>query len=110
MEKITIDEFHKVEIKIGEIISALNIEGSEKLLKLSVNFGEERPRQVLSGIAKYVKPEDLIGVKCPFITNLPERSMMGLQSEAMIMAASTEEGIFSLLKAEKGIPAGTKVK
>lgn len=110
MEKITIDDFHKVEIKIGEILSAEPIEKSDKLLKLSVNFGEESPRQVLSGIAKHVKPEEIVGVKCPFITNLPEREMMGLKSQAMIMAASTDDGIFTLLNASKEIPVGTKVK
>ena len=109
MDKITIDDFHKVEIKIGEILSAEPVPNSEKLLKLTVNFGEESPRQVLSGIAKYVKPEDVVGVKCPFITNLPEREMMGLKSQAMIMAASTDDGIFTLLNATKEIPAGTKV-
>jgi methionyl-tRNA synthetase len=110
MEHISIDDFHKVEIRIGEIKSAEPIEGSEKLLKLKVDFGEENNRQVLSGIAKYVKPEDLIGVKCPFITNLPPREMMGLKSEAMIMAASTDDGVFTLLKADGLIKVGTKVK
>ncbi len=110
MEEIKIEDFHKVEIKIGEIKSAEKIDGSDKLLKLSVDFGEEKPRQVLSGIAKYVTAESLVGIKCPFITNLPLRVMMGLESQGMIMAASTEKGEFTLLKASNDIPPGTKVK
>ncbi|MEK7567690.1 MAG: methionine--tRNA ligase [Patescibacteria group bacterium] len=110
MDKISIDDFHKVEIKIGEIKSAEKIEGSDKLLKLSVDFGEEKLRQVLSGIAKYVTAESLVGLKCPFITNLPIRVLMGLESQAMIMAASSDSGEFTLLKADHKIPPGTKIK
>ena len=87
MEPISIDDFKKVEIRIGEIQSAEKIEGSEKLLKLIVNFGDHN-RQVLSGIAAYFPdPSALIGKKCPFVTNLAPRSMMGLESHAMILAA-----------------------
>lgn len=86
MEPISIDDFKKVEIKIGEIKSAEKIEGSEKLLKLQVNFGSE-DRQVLSGIAAHFpNPQDLVGKKCPFVTNLAPRMMMGLESQAMILA------------------------
>lgn len=107
---ITIDDFKKVEIRAGKIISAEAIEGSEKLLKLSVDFGEENPRRVLSGIAKYIKPEDLIGTVCAFVTNLEPRQMMGMESQAMIMAFSTDDGKFSLLKIPDEIPIGTVVK
>ncbi|MBP9711238.1 MAG: methionine--tRNA ligase [Candidatus Pacebacteria bacterium] len=86
MEPLSIDDFKKVEIKIGEIKSAEKIEGSEKLLKLLVNFGSE-DRQVLSGIAAHFpNPQDLVGKKCPFVTNLAPRMMMGLESQAMILA------------------------
>lgn len=86
MEPISIDDFKKVEIRIGEIKSAEKIEGSEKLLKLIINFGDH-DRQVLSGIAAYFPdPSALIGKKCPFVTNLVPRTMMGLESQAMILA------------------------
>jgi methionine--tRNA ligase beta chain len=86
MEQISIDDFKKVEIKVGEIISAEKIEGSEKLLKLKVNFGTEE-RQVLSGIAAFFnEPLELVGKRCLFVTNLAPRMMMGLESQAMIMA------------------------
>ncbi len=85
-EHISVDDFKKVEIKIGEIKSAEKIEGSEKLLKLMVNFGTEE-RQVLSGIAAHFPdPSTLVGKCCPFVTNLAPRMMMGLESQAMILA------------------------
>lgn len=86
MEHISIDDLSKVEIRVGEIRSAEPIEGSDKLLKLRVNFGSE-DRQVLSGIAKFFTDAGaLVGKRCAFVTNLPPRTMMGLESQAMILA------------------------
>lgn len=106
---ITIDDFKKVEIKAGKIISAEPVEGSEKLLKLSVDFNEEQPRQVLSGIAKYITPEELVGTTCAFVTNLEPRNMMGMESQAMILAFSGE-GFFSLLKIPNEVAPGSLVR
>lgn len=107
---ITIDEFKKGEISIGKILSVEIVEGSEKLLKLSVDFAEERPRTVVSGIRKYFEdPQTLVGVKCAFATNLEPRPLMGLTSEAMILAVSTDT-TFSLLRVSEDTPVGTKVK
>ncbi len=104
---ITIDDLKKIEIKIGKIISAEKIEGSDKLLKLSVDFGEEAPRQVISGIGKtFTEPTDLVGTLSPFVTNLEPRSIMGLESQAMIFAAS-HDGTLALLRPTAEIPAGT---
>lgn len=112
---INIEDFAKVEMRAGKIVSAEPVEGSEKLLKLSVDFNEETPRQVLSGIAKFIKPEDLVGTICTFVTNLEPREIMGLKSEAMIMALSgkspeNEKEFFSLLKVSDNIPPGSSVK
>jgi len=110
---INIEDFAKVEIRAGKILSAEPVEGSEKLLKLSVDFNEENPRQVLSGIAKHISPEELVGITCAFVTNLEPRQMMGLESEAMIMAfsGSSEQGeFFSLLKVPPEVTPGTLVK
>jgi methionyl-tRNA synthetase len=101
-KKISIEDFAKVEIKLGTIVEAVPVEGSDKLLRLSVDFGEEREiesesgnieierhlRNVFSGIKKYVKIEDILCKQFPFVTNLEPRKMMGEYSEAMIMAAS----------------------
>lgn len=95
---------------VGEIVKVEIIEESEKLLKLSVNFGEENPRTVVSGIRKYFSdPQELVGVKCAFVTNLEPRQLMGITSEAMILAVSTDDE-FSLLRVKEVIPPGTKVK
>lgn len=107
---INIDDFKKTEITVGEIKIVEDVEGSEKLLKFTVDFGEERPRTVLSGIKKYfADSQTLVGTKCPFVTNLEPRPLMGMTSEAMILAVSTDTA-FSLLKVGEEIPVGTKVK
>ena len=107
---INIDDVKKVEITVGRILSAEVIEGSDKLLKLSVDFGEERPRTVVSGIRKHFEnPSDLVGTKCGFVTNLEPRPLMGLTSEAMILAASTDTE-FSLLRVDEQMKPGAKVK
>ncbi len=88
---INIDDFAKVEMKIGNVVSAELVEGSEKLLKLKVSFGEDE-RQVISGIAKSYSPEELVGKNFAFVTNLEPRTIMGLESQAMIMAADGKNG------------------
>ncbi len=108
---ITIDDFHKVEIKIGEILSAEKVENADKLLRLSVDFGEESPRQIVSGISSYFpEPTALIGKKCAFATNLEPRTIRGLESNGMILAVSTEDGKFSLLETGKDIPPGEAIR
>lgn len=107
---ITIDDFKKLEIKIGEIVSVEKVEGSEKLLKLSVIMGEENPRQVVSGIATYYPdPQVLCGKKCAFAANLEPRKIMGLESQGMILAVSGE-GFFSLLETGKDVTPGSQVR
>ena len=112
---ITKDDFNKVEMRAGKILSAKPIEGSEKLLKLLVDFGPTSAdgfggtKQVLSGIAKYVKPEELAGVTCTFVTNLEPKKILDLESQAMIMAVSGDN-FFSLLKLSQDVPPGTVVK
>src|SRR3989344_5763225 len=97
---ITIDDFKKAEIKAGKILSVEEIEGSDKLLKLKVDLGESEPRQIISGIKKYFPdPQALVGVTCAFVANLEPRSIMGLDSQGMIMASlgdSPAGEIFSL--------------
>lgn len=109
MDKVAIDDFAKLEFKVGTIVQAEQIEGSEKLLKLSVDFGEENPRQVLSGIKLYYKPEDLQGKQFVFITNLEPRKMMGLESQAMIMAADADEDVI-LITPQKQVPPGSRIR
>lgn len=106
---ISIDDFAKVEMRVGEILSAEPIEGSDKLLKLTVNFGTEE-RQVLSGIKKHVDPAAIVGKKFAFATNLAPRMIMGLESQAMILAVGGDgETPFAILEAPAATP-GARVR
>ncbi len=105
---ISIDDFAKVEIKVGTVLSVEEVEGSEKLYKLSVDLGEENPRQILSGIKKWYKPEQLVEKQFIFVANLEPRMMMGLESEGMIMATGDDKPI--LLKPSKKVTPGSKIR
>lgn len=110
-QKIPYDDFAKVEMKVGKILTAEKIPETDKLLKLSVDFGEEKVRQIVSGISLYFPdPSILVGRSCLFVTNLEPRVIRGQESNGMILALSTEDGKFSLLEPNKDIPIGTKVK
>lgn len=106
---ISIDDFAKIELRVGKVLSAEPVEGSEKLLKLSVDMGDEQPRQVLSGIAKWYTPEDLIGNSYIFVANLEPRMMMGLESQGMIMAAENDDAPVLLITSSETAP-GAKIK
>ncbi len=107
---ISIDDFKKLEIKIGEIMSAEKVPETDKLLKLTVNFGEENTRQIVSGISMYFEdPQTLVGKKCAFATNLEPRNIKGLESQGMILAVSGEN-FFSLLSTNNEVPPGATVK
>ena len=98
--EITIDDFCKVELKVGEIIACEKVEKSSKLLHETVKFGNE-VRSVVSGIAKHYKPEELVGKKVVFVTNLAPRKVCGILSEGMILAAEDENGTMSLITPDK---------
>lgn len=108
MDKISIDDFIKIELKVGTVLEASDIEGSERLLKLIVDLGEESPRQILSGIKQWYAPEDLVDRQFVFIANLEPRMMMGLESQGMILAADGEKPI-PLIPSEK-VPSGSRIR
>ncbi len=92
--KITFDDFIKVEMKVGKVLAAEILEKSEKLVRLTVDFGEKEPRQVVSGIRQaFPDPVVLIGNTYVFVTNLEPRSIIGLESQAMILAAKDNQGL-----------------
>ena len=110
MDQIKYDDFAKVEFRVGEIKQALEVEGSEKLLRLQVDFGEENQRTVFSGIKKWYSPSDLIGKKTVFVTNICPRKIMGEESQAMIFGAEDKDGEnMSVLFLDKDLPVGSKV-
>lgn len=88
---ITIDDFLKVELRVGEIKVAERIPKADKLLRFEIDLGEEKPRQILAGLAEYYDPEKLIGRKVVVVANLKPRKMRGLESQGMICAASLED-------------------
>lgn len=106
---ITIDDFQKIDIRMGTVLSVDIIEGADKLYKLSVDVGEEHPRQILSGIREFVAGDDLVGKQFPFITNLPPRMLRGHESQGMILAGSDENGL-ALLIPTKTLKNGTKLR
>ncbi len=108
--KIMIDDFAKVELRVGQIKSAERIQGADKLLKLTVDIGDE-VRQVLAGIAMGYAPEELVGRKVVLVANLAPRKMRGLESNGMLLAASAgADGKPVLCTFAEDIPVGSKVK
>ncbi len=89
---ISIDDFLKVDLRVGEVKVAERVPNADKLLRLEVDLGEEKPRQILAGLAEYYEPETLIGRKVVVVANLKPRKMRGLESQGMICAASLEDG------------------
>lgn len=108
---ISYDDFKKIEVTAGKILSAEKIPDTDKLLKLSVDFKEEAPRQIVSGIAMYFPNEqELVGRTAMFVTNLEPRMIRGYESNGMLFALSDEEGHFSLLEPNDTIAPGTKAR
>ncbi len=106
---ITIDDFAKVELKVGTIIKAEEVEGSGKLIKLMVDLAEENPRQILAGVKQWYEPADLIGKQVVVVANLEPRKMMGLESQGMMLAAESEDGPVFLTVPKKVTP-GSKIR
>lgn len=109
IEKINFTDFEKVEIKAGKILGAERVPKSDKLLKMSVDCGDE-PRIIVSGIGKTFEPTDLIGKTVAVITNLLPAKLMGVESNGMILAATDDNGKHQLLELHGTIKAGTKIK
>ncbi len=106
---ITFNDFTKLEIKIGTVESVEKVENADKLLKFIFNIGDEK-RQIVAGIAPFFeKLDSLVGKQMPILTNLEPRTLRGLESQGMILAADID-GKPVLLQPEKQVPAGTKVR
>jgi methionyl-tRNA synthetase len=105
---ITIEDFAKVEIKIGKVLEAKKVAGSDKLIVMKVDTGEER--QIVAGIGKAYTSEELIGKSIVVVTNLQSAKLMGIESQGMLLAASDNEGRLSIIVPEKEIKEGSKVR
>ncbi|RDU70098.1 methionine--tRNA ligase [Helicobacter cholecystus] len=99
--QIKIDDFLLSDLRVGEILEAKNVEGSEKLLLFKVDLGEEKPRQIISGIAQYYNPQDLIGTQVCVVANLKPAKLMGLLSEGMILSVKDANGLKLIIPQEK---------
>jgi methionine--tRNA ligase beta chain len=110
METINYEEFSKVKLRVAEILSAERVEGSEKLIKLAVSLGHDETRQIVAGIGKRYLPEDLVNKKIIIVANLEPRKLMGLESQGMLLAASTETEGPVLLIPDLSIDAGAEVR
>lgn len=105
----TIDDFQKIEIRLGTVLSVGIVEGADKLYILQVDLGEEKPRQILSGIREYITKEELEGKQFPFVTNLAPRMLRGHESQGMILAGSDDTGL-ALLNPSKILTNGTRLR
>ena len=107
---ISIDDFAKVDLRVGQVKSAEPVKGADKLLHLKIDIGELEPRTIVAGIALAYKPEDLIGRKVVIVANLQPRKLRGLTSQGMIVAASLEGGSPVLAGFQEDAPVGARLK
>lgn len=103
---ISIDDFAKVEVKVGTVLSAERVPETDKLLRLMVDLGEGEPRQIVSGIAAYTEPEALVGRQLCFVANLAPRKIKGLESNGMLFAVGEGE-TFAFVTPDRPVPPGT---
>lgn len=106
--EVTIDDFSKLDIRIGTVVAAEKMEKSDKLLKLTINSGIDT-RTILSGIAKHYSAEEMVGKQVTFIANLAPRKMMGLESQGMILSAEDADGKLKLLQPDRGVQPGSTI-
>jgi methionyl-tRNA synthetase len=106
---IKIDDFAKLDIRVGTVVECIEKEGSDKLLRLTVDFGGEGERIIFSGIKKWYKPEDLKGKQFVFVINLEPRKIMDEYSQGMLLAANGQDETPQPLKPNSTSPAGSTI-
>lgn len=107
MEMINFEDFVKIDLRVGKIIEVEKVEGSSKIVKTTVDLGEEN-RQILAGIGKFYTPEELINKIVIVVVNLSPKKIMGMDSEGMILAVKDDNNL-SLLGVDKEIKIGSKI-
>ncbi|MCD6351959.1 MAG: methionine--tRNA ligase subunit beta, partial [Armatimonadetes bacterium] len=106
---VSFEEFSRLDLRIGKVVSAEPVKGADKLLKLMVDVGEGEPRQVVAGLAPYFGPEDLVGKSIVLVANLEPATIRGVESRGMLLAAGEKEPL-ALLVPDRDCPPGTKVR
>ena len=106
----TINDFRRIDLRVAEVVAAEALPKSKKLLKLTVSLGQEQ-RTILAGIAQHYAPADLVGKKVVVVANLEPAKLMGLESQGMVLAGSTDDdGALAVLVLDRDLPAGAKVR
>lgn len=114
---ITYDDFKKVELVVATVIAAERVQGSEKLITLQVDVGSPSGdsgqlsgvRQIIAGVGKQYEPEQLVGTQIVIVANLEPRTLMGLESQGMLLAAHDADGGAVLLRPDRGVPPGSSI-
>jgi methionyl-tRNA synthetase len=109
-EPISIDDFGKVDLRVGQVISAEPVKGSDKLLHLKVDIGEAEARTIVAGISQVYKPDQMVGRKIVIVANLEPRKLRGILSQGMIVAASLDGGKPVLAGFLEDVPVGARLK
>jgi methionyl-tRNA synthetase len=108
-EKISIDEFARLDLRVAKVVAAEKVKGSRKLVKMQIDLGTES-RTIVAGIAEAYQPESLVGRSIVVVANLKPAKLMGIESNGMVLAASPEDGPPALLGFENPPPPGSRVK
>jgi len=107
MELIAFDDFIKADLRVGTVREAVRVEGSNKLVRMQIDLGEEAPRQILAGIGTHYMPEGLVGKQIVVIANLAPRSLMGFESHGMVLAAGDAGPV--VLTPDKAVAPGSSI-
>jgi len=107
--EIPFNDFLKLDMRVGKVVEAKQIPGSRNLIRMIVDFGFEK-RQSVAGLLQYYKPEELVDRKYAFVLNLQRRKFMGVESQCMVLAAEDDKGNVILMKPEKDIDIGSKIR
>jgi methionyl-tRNA synthetase len=108
-DKIGIDEFAKIDLRVAKILAAEKVKGSRKLIKMQIDVGVEQ-RTIVAGIAEAYEPESLVGRSVVIVANLKPAKLMGIESNGMVLAASPDGGLPALLGFENPPPPGSRIK
>lgn len=109
MPEIQYEDFAKLDIRVGTVVAAEFVADTDKLIKCTVDFGELGMRTIVSGIAQWKQPEELVGRQFPYIVNLAPRTLRGVESQGMLLAASDESGV-ALIAPERDVPRGSPLR
>jgi methionine--tRNA ligase beta chain len=106
--EISFEEFQRLDMRIGKIVEATHVSGSRNLIRMIVDFGEEK-RQAVAGLLQWYKPEALVGKKYAFVLNLKRRKFMGIESQCMILAAEDNQGSVVIIQPEQDVREGSPI-